>query len=150
MKRNLLSTSFGIALTVMASSVAAQSEKIPFTINLEGIQTGHAPLYISVQDAGNFRTQMGNAGIILRKQDNPTESVNLAVEPGVYAVSIWHDLDEDGQFTMGENYIPEDGWGTSGTPPHDRAPSFDEMAIEIYREGQVIDIAMQYMKNNAN
>lgn len=145
LKRKLLI----LATTVLffASFASANGDKVSFQVQLDGVQVGNAPLYISVQDAGKFRTQSGNAGTILRSQDDQLLTVDLEVEPGKYAVSIWHDLDEDGKFSINERYIPTDGWGSSGTPPKDRAPSFDEMMVEIYQDGQVVFIEMQYVSD---
>ncbi|MEM6483514.1 MAG: DUF2141 domain-containing protein [Pseudomonadota bacterium] len=142
LKNALVGLTAGISLIVVPGAIA--DEKVQFQVTLNGVQTGHAPLYVSVQDAGKFRTDSGNAGVILRSQELTNISVDLEVEPGQYAVSIWHDLDEDGEFSMGANYVPTDGWGASGTPPEDRAPSFDEMMVEILQDGQVIAIDMEY------
>lgn len=141
-KNALVGLTAGISMIALPSAMA--DDKVQFQITLNGVQTGHAPLYVSVQDAGKFRTESGNAGVILRSQDDTNLTVDLEVEPGKYAVSIWHDLDEDGEFSMDANYVPIDGWGASGTPPEDRAPSFDEMMVEILQNGQVIAIDMEY------
>ncbi|MEM6604242.1 MAG: hypothetical protein AAF671_00680, partial [Pseudomonadota bacterium] len=79
-------------ISLVAGPTALADDKVQFQITLNGVQTGHAPLYVSVQDAGKFRTESGNAGVILRSQEQSNLSVDLAVEPGQYAVSIWHDL----------------------------------------------------------
>ncbi|MEW9798572.1 DUF2141 domain-containing protein [Alteromonas sp. CYL-A6] len=135
-----------LALTLPSvfSVTAAATDKVTFQVALNGVKTGHAPLYVSVQDANKIRTSSANAGVILRELNEESVTVDLEVEPGVYAVSVWHDLDEDGKFSMGKNYIPTDGWGASGTPPRDRAPSFDDMKIEIFQNGQVIAVDMDY------
>ncbi|MEE4245352.1 MAG: DUF2141 domain-containing protein, partial [Kangiellaceae bacterium] len=73
-------------------------------------------------------------------------TVEMSVEPGIYAVSIWHDLDEDGKFSRGKDYWPTDGWGSSGNPPSGKAPSFDDMKVEVTSDGQLIPITMQYIK----
>ncbi|WP_338518952.1 DUF2141 domain-containing protein [Alteromonas gracilis] len=122
------------------------NEYVTLAVNLEGIKTGHAPLYISVQDANQFRTDEGAGGTILRSQENENMTVELNVEPGIYAVSIWHDLDEDGKFSRGKDYWPTDGWGSSNNPQTGKAPSFDDMKIEVTHDGQVIPITMQYAK----
>lgn len=128
----------------MSITGATGEEKVVFQVSLSGVKTGHSPLYISVQDAGQFRTQDGAAGAILREQESTETIVDLEVEPGAYAISVWHDLDEDGEFSRGENYWPTDGWGASGTYPEDRAPSFEEMKVDILQNGRVVMIDMQY------
>ena len=142
LKTGLVATAMIAALGSVPTVIA--DDKVSFQVALNGVKTGHAPLYVSVQDAGQFRTEQGAAGVIIRSQEDERTVVDLEVEPGVYAVSIWHDLDEDGEFSRGENYWPTDGWGASGTYPEDRAPSFDEMKVEILQDGQIIPIDMKY------
>lgn len=128
---------------LFTTSVMA-SETVTVAVNLEGIKTGHAPLYISIQDANQFRTNEGAGGTILRSQDNENMTVELNVEPGTYAVSIWHDLDEDGKFSRGKDYWPTDGWGSSNNPQAGKAPSFEDMKVDVTHDGQLIPITMQY------
>ncbi|MEE4244436.1 MAG: hypothetical protein V2I33_03435, partial [Kangiellaceae bacterium] len=59
----------------MVSNQLMAKEKVALTVSLEGIQVGHAPLYISVQDANQFRTNDGAAGTILRSQEQQDMTV---------------------------------------------------------------------------
>lgn len=132
-------------LTPLIACHVFAAEEVSVEVLLDNVKVGHSPLYVSVQDANQFRTNDAQAGTIVRSQEKASVSVQLSVEPGVYAVSIWHDLDEDGQFSRGKDYWPTDGWGSSGNPPQGKAPSFDDMKVEISSGGQVIPIVMQYV-----
>ena len=52
--------------------------------------------------------------------DIPSNDITLTIEgiiPGTYAISIFHDEDEDGELDLGFLNIPEEGFGFSNTPP---------------------------------
>jgi len=72
-----------------------------------------------------------------------TTTVKVA-EPGEYAVSVWHDMDDDMVFDMDESYRPMEGFGSSGTPPKDRAPKFDDVKLSIDSYGSAVDVALTY------
>ena len=63
-------------------------------------------------------------------------------EPGDYSVSVWHDRDDDGRFSMTETYEILDSWGVSGTPPNDKEPTFDDVKISIPNMGTSVTIDM--------
>jgi len=54
------------------------------------------------------------------------------IEPGVYAISIFHDEDEDGELDVGFLGIPEEGFGFSNNPSIGFSqPSFNDCSFEI-------------------
>ena len=140
-----------ISVLSVASAIAADTEgwsyeagTIPVTINLSGVQISDGPIYISVQKRGQYMGMKGH-GTILKTATpgNMTATVNVA-EPGDYAVSIWHDMDNDTVFDMDETYRPSEGWGASGTVPTSRMPSFDDVKVKIESFGSTVTVPMVY------
>ena len=58
-------------------------------------------------------------------------------QAGDYAVSVWHDLNDDGIFSMSESYKILDGWGNSAEAEAEAEaevegrPSFDDVKIAV-------------------
>jgi len=70
-------------------------------------------------------------------------SANFTVkEASEYAISVWHDRDDDGRFSMSESYETLDGWGASGTPIENKEPTFDDVKIDIPLKGTSVTIEM--------
>ena len=129
------------ALALMTSPAQAQENNL--SVELTGLQASEGKLYISVQKEEDYKAQRGHGGVFAVTEAG-TETYAFAVPAGVYAVSVWHDTDNDGKFSMDENWIPTDGWGMSGTPSTDKEPVFDEVKVAIASSGTSIRIPMIY------
>ena len=117
---------------------------IPLTVNLSGVKIADGPIYISVQKRGQYMGMKGHGAILKTvTPGNMTAKVKVAA-PGDYAVSVWHDMDDDTVFDMDENYRPSEGWGASGNVPANRAPKFDDVKIKIESFGTTVDVPMVY------
>ena len=85
----------------------------------------------------------GNGGVF-EVDTAGDHSYAFAVAPGDYAISVWHDTDNDERFSMDENWTPTDGWAMSGTPALDKQPTFGEVQIQITQDAKSISIPMIY------
>jgi uncharacterized protein (DUF2141 family) len=152
LKKTLL---IGTAFTLMAcSSTLAtggqNAQAAPagtLTVHLKDVQAGGGPLYVSVQKREDFKQDRGTTGGIYKDVSAGDVSYTYTDVPlGEYSVMIWHDIDNDGVFTMDEkNYMPLDGWGASGSQLHGD-PAFDDVKINVTSSGKTVDIQMFYIK----
>lgn len=114
------------------------------TVEIEGVHESAGPLYVSVQTKEDYQHPRHTAGGIYKDVNAGTLTYTYAAIPaGDYAISLWHDLDNDGTFTMGENYRPLDGWGASGKTLTG-APTFDDVKITVSEGSQTQRIQMVY------
>lgn len=122
------------------------STTVPMTITVTDVIETQVPLYISVQTEADYRSMKGE-GTILRQTTagTITETVQLPAA-GDYAISIWHDLDNDGRFSMNERYEVLDGWGSSGETLMAGAPTFQSAKISVPNFGAETSVAMIYPK----
>lgn len=122
----------------------AAETPIPMTITLTDVIQSQVPLYISVQTEADYRSMKGQ-GTILKETTAGTlrETISLP-EAGDYAVTVWHDLDNDGRFSMNERYEVLDGWGSSGDTAVPGAPTFQTAKITVPNFGTETTIAMIY------
>lgn len=67
------------------------------------------------------------------------------LEPGQYAVAVFHDEDHDDEFDQGTFGIPLEGYGFSrDAPVFFGEPPFKDAAIDLPDGGQEITIRMRY------
>jgi len=131
------------SLTI-STTVAQAGEAGTLTVNLKDVQPGGGPLYVSVQKREDFMQDRGTSGGIYKEvKGGDTTYIYSDVPAGEYSIMIWHDLDNDDEFTMSEQYFPLDGWGMSG-PSINRMPTFDDAKTSIGSSGTEITITMQY------
>ena len=124
-----------------------RSGDIPVTVTLTDVDPVSAitddKIYVSIQTRENYRSMKGYGGILKVLTPGTMEATFNVAEPGEYAVSIWHDRDNDLRFSMDPaTYVVADGWGASGTPPMNRMPSFDDVKITVPPQGTSTEIAM--------
>lgn len=131
-----------LATASLAGTASAQEDNL--SVELTGLQASEGQLFVSVQSEGEYKKQRGSAGGVFKVEAAGDQTFTFAVAAGTYAVSIWHDIDNDGQFSMDENWIPTDGWGMSGTPRSDKEPTFDETKITVAASGTSVRIPMVY------
>lgn len=138
--------SFGItpAFAADAPSWKVKDGTIPVTVTLQGITETKGPIYVSIQTRENYRSMKGHGGIISEATLGDMTATFNVTEPGEYSVSVWHDLDDDGRFSMTETYKVLDGWGASGTPPENQSPTFDDVKVKVESFGATVPVAMKY------
>ena len=130
--------------TAQASETGKLTGKL--TVNLVGVQNSGGPLYVSVQARADFKQERGSAGGTYKNVKGGNLSYSYDSIPiGEYSVMIWHDTDNDGEFSKDENYMPLDGWGASGQELRGE-PVFDDVKISIDATGTEVTITMKYPK----
>jgi len=132
------------AAVLAASTASAGEQHATLDVTLSGLQASDGKLFLSVQKEADFMQQRGTAGGVYEIDVASDQVYSYSVPVGDYAVSIWHDTDNDGQFSMDENYIPTDGWGMSGDASGDKEPVFEDVKINIGFEGAAVNIPMVY------
>lgn len=117
----------GAALAALIAPAAAQAGRV--TVELNGLRVG-GTAYVQVQTRAQFLGPNRIAGQVVRVAAAGALSVDLGeVAPGDYAVTVWHDDNDNHQFDMNpQGGGPLDGWaitndaaGGAGPPDFDRA-----------------------------
>jgi uncharacterized protein (DUF2141 family) len=135
---SLTALAMGSALALFGAAQAA-----PLSVDLSGIEARGGTLYVSVQTEAQFTGDEGTAGEVVEAPDAGARTFAFDVPPGAYAVSVWHDDDGDGEFTMGPNFMPLDGWAMSG-PALQGPPRFGDVAVEVDEDGARTALSMTY------
>ena len=133
-----------LAAAPAALANSAQEPTIPVTVDLGEVEARPGPLYISIQKEAEYMGMRGAGGIIQAVGEG-TDAITYKVDvPGRYAVSLWHDLNDDTVFSMDESYTVLDGWGASGNIDPSRRPVFDDVAIDVPAHGADVTVTMFY------
>ncbi len=142
------------AQLMCVSAAHADDNAVPVTdadmaiihVTLTGVQPADGPLFVGVQDDKSFMSDdyldSGQYKITEAGQYNYT----FEVPPGEYAVSAWHDINNDQKFNLSLMFRPKEGWAMSGKPVRGK-PSFKKAKI-IAPSGEMnITLPMSYPKN---
>jgi uncharacterized protein (DUF2141 family) len=136
-----ISRIMGIALLTAASPSFAAN----VTISLEGVQPSAQKIYISLQTREEFLQPKGSYGEIITIPAGGQKDVTLTnIKPGEYSVSVWHDSDGDGQFTMAPNGMPADGWAMYKGDALRAMPTWDAVKFTVTDAGTKIAVKMLY------
>ncbi|MGB6229050.1 MAG: DUF2141 domain-containing protein [Litorimonas sp.] len=137
-----------VAFMLMGIATFAHgTEGVPLTVTLTDVQATDVPLYISVQTKADYRSMKGSGAILETTESGTLVRTVTVPQPGAYAISIWHDLDNDGRFSMNERYEIQDGWATSGDVPPGVAPTFEQAKVEVPAMGATATVAMIHPEN---
>lgn len=72
---------------------------------------------------------------------------DLNLKPGNYAITAFHDANNDSKLNKGSFGIPEEGFGFSNNPQIGfSAPSFDETKFKVSTAPSTVEIKFRYMK----
>ena len=135
--------SYGFAVP-SESNEAVGGADIPVTVTFHNVQAGDVPFYVSIQTEATYRSMRGYGGILKETPAGTFTRTFKVPESGEYAISIWHDLNDDGRFSMTDNYQILDGWATSGTVPVGTEPSFEDAKVSVPGSGANVEIDMMY------
>ena len=139
------------ATTASAAEVSESDRQIrpgniPVTVtitNLDPAAEGSDPVYVSIQTEDQFRSIKGGGGVTPHAKTGTMSATFLVEEPGDYAVSVWHDRDGDGRFSMSADYsVVLDSYGASGQPPENSMPTFDDVKFSVPNIGTSLTIEM--------
>lgn len=127
------------ALTLPTAALAG-----PVTADLSNLRAG-GTLYVQLQTRAQFMGNDRAAGEIVRAVPAGQFSVELGeVPPGEYAISVWHDDNNNGQFDVGPRGMPEDGLAAVGGEALRGAPSFDQLKFTVTAPPARIPLALHY------
>ena len=122
-----------IALILATSATAAHAGTLTFTA--ENVEARGGTLYVGVQTEDQFMQWDGIAGDKIEAPTAGSHTMSFDLPAGDYAVSVWHDLDGDGEFDRTETGMPLDGWAMINGAKLRGAPTFDAVKISVPETG---------------
>lgn len=110
------------------------------TVIVEDVRSDAGQIYVSVQTESEYMQQSGTAGSI-EDPKKGTMKFEYDLEPGTYAVSIWHDENANGVFDREETGQPLDGWALSSGSG---GWQFDDASFKINKRDKTVRVEMTY------
>lgn len=121
---------------------------IPVTVtvtNLDPASAGNDTVYVSIQTRDEFRSLRGAGGVTPYAKTGSMTATFFVQEADEYAVSVWHDRDGDGRFSMTEDYSRVlDSYAVSGDPVANagKIATFDDAKFDVPNMGTRLTVEM--------
>ncbi len=116
-----------------------------FTLTLDGIQASQGDLYVALQTEADFMQPRGSYGEIVKVPAAGNRTITLKdVKPGDYAVQVWHDINNDHQFSTAPDGRPTDGWAMVNAETLRAKPTFDQVKLSVPAAGKALTLKMNY------
>ena len=116
-------------------------------VRVSGIEGAHGTVGIALWDRGQGfpeDIEYALASTYAAIEDGTARTVFERLEPGIYAVTVFHDQDDNHRFDKNWLGMPKEAWGVSNdVRPRMRAPRFDEARFEIVEGDHSIDIHVE-------
>jgi uncharacterized protein (DUF2141 family) len=111
-------------------------------VNVTGIKTSDGKIGATLfQDSEAFPMKEGSAQMWTEANEQGVQFRFTGVEPGTYAVSVSHDLNDNLKVDTNFLGIPKESWGVSNNVrPRLRAPKFKEAQFEFKGDQMTLDI----------
>ena len=129
-----------------ALACAASAAAAPLTVNIDGIEARGGTFYVGVQTEAQFMKNDGVAGEILEAPAAGSRSFTFDLPEGVYSISVWHDVNGNGQFDMSEQGMPLDGWSSINAETLRAAPTFEQSSLALPAAGAAATLKVYYPK----
>ena len=115
-----------LALTCASPALAGE-----LTVTLTDVRPDAGDLYVALQTEDQFLQAAGIAEEIVENPQESTVTVTLTDVPdGTYSLSVWHDIDGDGTFSMGP-MGPVDGWTMKGASELRGMPTWEAQSFTV-------------------
>ncbi|MDR3132843.1 MAG: DUF2141 domain-containing protein [Prevotellaceae bacterium] len=132
---------FFLLMLLAASTLNAQSK---LTIVVDGMEKTAGALYVAVYDAENF-LKKPVYGTLAKVDREEVRVVLDSIAPGEYAVSIFHDENDNGELDKGAFGIPSEPTGFSNNAKGTYGPpKFDACKFSIEEDTMIYLTLSQY------
>lgn len=134
-----------LASAAIAATTAGAAQAGDVVVDIAGVKGVGGPLYVRLQTKDQFMGAESDYRATVEAPDVGSLSVSIKnVPPGQFAVSVWHDSNNNGAFDADSFGRPLDGWSISGAPSTMGPPSFDTAKVDVSPNGVTVSMRMIY------
>jgi uncharacterized protein (DUF2141 family) len=147
---------FGAAYTLLLSAFAAPAQGADLRVVVDEIGSSAGTIIAGLYDTEESYRQavhraakvlvndpIRRAGVTLRPTGRAQTIVFADLPPGLYAVVVFHDANDDGRFNKGILGMPMEPYGISNNPrAFATAPDFAAAAVRLADRDEMIRIAL--------
>ena len=130
-------------LTLFLTGMLLHAQSNTIEVNMTGFENNDGTVFVGLYD--NKVSFLKSPQIRTKsKIENETASVSFEDIPdGVYAISCYHDEDDDGKLNMFLGFYPTEAYGTSNnTPARFGPPKWEDAKFEI-KNGEIATFDIQ-------
>jgi uncharacterized protein (DUF2141 family) len=125
-------------------SFSQTGEKMQLNLKVQNIKKAVGDIYIAVYDNEDDYMENRFAEAIANVESEGSLEVVLKIPYGKYAVTIFHDVNQDGELSTNFMGIPKEPYGFSNNPKSTFGPpSFEQSLFEFKAPGQWIEIELK-------
>lgn len=109
--------------------------------------TGQVLVYLhNKAESFPIKGEKAIASKFIKIQNKTAKAVFNNITPGVYAISVIHDINSNGKIDRNFIGLPKEGFGFSGksTKRHFGPPSFEKSSFKFNNENIALQIMMRY------
>ncbi|MEL6827561.1 MAG: DUF2141 domain-containing protein [Pseudomonadota bacterium] len=129
-----------IAASMMAAPLAAASD---LTVNVEGISEAKGSIMMGLFDEATYNGDGAVNGANLIVEGNSVTAVFEGLEPGEYAVRLYHDVNDDGEMNTNPFGMPTEPFAFSNDAKGRFGPAkWDDAKFTVESDGTVHTITM--------
>ncbi|MFO7592720.1 MAG: DUF2141 domain-containing protein [Pseudomonadota bacterium] len=134
----LIAASFAFA----AGSVAAADLQIV----VEDIESSEGSVRLALyNDPKTFRKEEKSLTVLSKDAaEGSLEFLIEGLDPGRYALIVYHDADGNGKMNRFLGMIPTEGYGLSNNPEVSGPPAFEDAVFELNEEGGRVEVILRY------
>lgn len=133
--KNLVKLALMLVMSCYQSLVAQVSTSL--IVEFESIENLTGTLHIGIFEKENFlKNPIMGKSIEVKDSIHSVEFENL--DYGVYAVSVFQDLNGNNSLDRGANGIPSEPWTMSGTPNPYAAPYWEDVKFTLDENKKII------------
>ena len=142
----LLFALLGAGGSAAPAQEAASSSTL--TVRVTGLRSSRGAVLVALHDSAKGfpgGDQALRRETVAPARDKTASVVFKGLKPGVYAVAILHDENQNGKLDTGLFGIPREGYGASNNPrPRFKAPSFDAAKFDLTGPEKAVEIKTRY------
>jgi uncharacterized protein (DUF2141 family) len=119
--------------------------KTTLTVDIQNVKSKTGKLYVALYEpCDGFPSKCKPvAGQALLASTNPAR-LTFSVEPGQYAIALYHDVNDNGKMDKGMFGIPKEPYGFSNNfRPKFAGPKFSDCQFEVKNEEKKVEIRLE-------
>ena len=130
-----------------SAQVGERGATLTLRVQVDGFKTAAGAAGIALWDAARgFPEEIEHASATTYAtiQEGGAMARFDQLEPGTYAITVYHDRNDNGRFDKNWLGMPREAWGVSNNVrPRLRAPRFDEAMLALEAGEQLVEIQVR-------
>lgn len=134
---------FLIVLALQFAGVAQQDAAgTTITVTVPNVTSSQGTVQIGLYDEQTFMKAAPIQGEVSKIKDGKVTVTFKDVTPGIYAISCYHDENDNHQMDFEPNGMPKESYGISNNPMSYGPPNWAEAKFEVSNEPITMEIRM--------